>query len=390
MKMMNTALLTGPYDWDPVLLPLSEFAERLAAVRRVLAEQGANALLVHGNSIEHGALAYLTGFIPKLAPAFALVPLDGPICILASGGPGMIGSAKLLTWVEDVQPLGNLRNSLSEWLGNFARNGRAVIGLWGGNKIARRPYLAASVAIQEVGAIIDLDEPLDSLRRRKSPLELRLLRESCRILAIAGDVFERAASGGSGARTAALAAERAAYAHGAQDFRILASARSGGPPLPLDGPADLHIVPILACLAVRFAGYWSEGFVTVAPPPHGALAHAKAALKAMLQGARSGATSSDLHRAAAPHLSPYKFHPMVESALGNGIGLSLEESPIPSRNENFLLEADCVYTLRCGAMGEGSDNAIVSSMVVVSETGANILWPSKNYPADPEILRGSR
>ena len=81
---------------------------------------------------------------------------------------------------------------------------------------------------------------------------------------------------------------------------------------------------------------------------------------------------------------------MVDSTIGNGIGLSLEESPIPSRNENFQLEADCVYTLRCGAMGEGSDNAIVSAMVAVSEAGTNIIWPSKNYPADPEILRGTR
>src|ERR1700693_1098812 len=119
MRMKNTALLTGPYDWDPALLPLAEFEARLNAVRRVLAERRASALLVHGDSVEHGALAYLTGFVPKLGPAFALVPRDGPIRILASGGPGMIGSAKLLTWVEDVRPLGNLRNALGEWLGEM-------------------------------------------------------------------------------------------------------------------------------------------------------------------------------------------------------------------------------------------------------------------------------
>src|SRR5580692_6091921 len=137
--MRNTALLTGPYDWDPALLPLSEFEERLAAVRRVLAMQGATALLVHGNSIEHGALAYLTGFVPKLGPAFALVPHDGPIRILASGGPGMIGSAKRLTWVEDVAPLGNLRDSLNAWLVDVVRNGSAGVGLCCGNKMAYRP-----------------------------------------------------------------------------------------------------------------------------------------------------------------------------------------------------------------------------------------------------------
>src|ERR1700730_12255425 len=108
MRMKNTALLTGPYDWDPALLPLAEFEVRLADVRRVLAETGATALLVHGHSVEHGAIAYLTGFVPKLGPAFALVPRDGPIRLLASGGPGMIGSAMLLTWVEDVRPLSNL------------------------------------------------------------------------------------------------------------------------------------------------------------------------------------------------------------------------------------------------------------------------------------------
>src|ERR1700684_622383 len=113
MRMKNTALLTGPYDWDPALVPLAEFEARLVAVRRVLAERGATSLLVHGHSMEHGALSYLTGFVPRLGPAFVLVPSDGHLRILASGGAGMMTSAKLLTWVEDVRPLANLRNALA-------------------------------------------------------------------------------------------------------------------------------------------------------------------------------------------------------------------------------------------------------------------------------------
>src|ERR1700674_832386 len=147
MRMKNTALLTGPYDWDSALLPLAEFEARLSAVRRVLVEFRATALLVHGDSVEHGALAYLTGFVPKLGPAFALVPRDGPVRMLASGGAGMIGSAKLLTWVEDVRPLSNLQNALSEWLGDMVRDGRAVPSLWGGSMMAQRPYVAVASAI---------------------------------------------------------------------------------------------------------------------------------------------------------------------------------------------------------------------------------------------------
>jgi Xaa-Pro aminopeptidase len=390
MRMKNTALLTGPYDWDPALLPLAEFEARLNAVRRVLATCGATALLVHGDSVEHGALAYLAGFVPKLGPAFALVPRDGPVRILASGGPGMIGSAKLLTWAEDVRPLSNLRNALSEWLGEKNRNGQAVLGLWGGKMMAQGPYLAVVAAIQPFGKMIEMDDQLDALRRYKSPRELELLREACRILAVACDAFERAAADGSGARSAALAAERAAFASGAQDVRILASARNGGPPLPFDGPGDIHVAPLLACLAVRFAGYWAEGLVTVAAPPSGALARARAALTEMLREVRPGATSSDLFRAAAQHLPPYKFHPPAESVSGNGIGLSFEESPNLGRDEKLRLEEGGVYTLRAGAMGEGSDNAVISAMVKVTGTGIDVLWSAKEYSGKQENAKGSR
>jgi len=390
MRMKNTALLTGPYDWDPALVPLAEFEARLAAVRRVLAASEAAALLVHGHSVEHGALAYLTGFVPKLGSAFALVPRDGPIRILASGGPGMISSAKLLTWVEDVRPLSNLRNALGDWLGDMFRDGRPMLGLWGGNIMAQRPYLAVAAAIQPFGKMIDMDDQLDALRRHKSPREMELLREACRILAIACDAFERATLDGSGARSAALAAERAAFSNGAQDVRILASARDGGPPLPFDGPGDTRVAPLLACLAVRFAGYWAEGLVTVAAPSSGALARAEAGLTAMLREVRPGATSGDLLRAAAQHLPPYRFHPLVQFAFGNGIGLSFEEAPILDRDEKSRLEEDGVYTLRCGAMGEGSDNAVISAMVAVSGTGIDILWPAAEHTSSQKDSKGSR
>jgi Xaa-Pro aminopeptidase len=390
MRMMNTALLVGPYDWDPALVPLTEFETRLNTIRRVLSERGATALLVHGHSAEHGALAYLTGFVPKLGPAFALVSLDGAIRILASGGPGMMSSAKLLTWVEDVRPFGNLRNALSEWFSNLARDGRVILGLWGRTTMAQRPYVAIADAIQPFGTIIEMDDPLDALRRHKSVRELHLLRQSCRILTAACDTFARAVADGAGARSAALASERAAFAAGAQDVRILASARNGGPPLPFDGPEDNRVAPLLACLAVRFAGYWSEGLITVGAAPNGALARAEAVLGAILQEARPGATLDDLLRVEAQHLPPYKFLPFVKPAIGNGIGLSLEESPILGRDENLRLAEGGVYTLRCGALGEGSDNALASAMVAVHAKGIEVLWSAAEFSDNQKNIRGSR
>jgi Xaa-Pro aminopeptidase len=390
MRMRNTALLTGPYDWDAALLPLAEFEARLAAVRRALAETGATALLVHGHSMEHGALAYVTGFVPKLGPAFALVQREGPVRIFASGGPGMMRSAKLLTWVEDVRPLGNLRNTLSECFGDMVRDGRVALGLWGGRTMAQRPYVAVASAIQSFGGIIEIDDKLDALRRSKSPREMELLREACRILSVACDALERVIAEDSGARSAALAAERAAFAAGAQDVRILASARDGGPPLPIDGSSDIRVAPLLACLAVRFSGYWAAGLATVSGTQGGALARAEAALAGMLREARPGATSSDLLRAEERHLPPYKFHPLVENAVGNGIGLSFEESPNLGREEEARLEEGGVYTLHSGAMGKGSDSAVVSAMIAVSGTGSEVLWPAAGQPGKKENSKGLR
>jgi Xaa-Pro aminopeptidase len=382
MRMMNAALLTGPYDWDASLIPLAEFERRLAALRRAMAERGVGAVLVHGNSIEHGALAFLTGFTPKLGPAFALVPREGAIRLLVSGGPGMIPSAKLLTWVEDVRPVGSLRNSVSEWLSGVSLDGLGHIGLWGGKNMAQRACLAVAAAMPPAVRLIEMDDSLDELRRRKSACELGLVRKSCRILAGAAEAFQKAASNGSGVCSAALAAERAAYANGAQDVRVLASARNGGAPLPLDSSTDSRRAPLLAVLAVRFAGYWSEGLVTVGAPGGGALVRARAGLAAMLRQTRPGATSIDLGRAAAEHLAAYKLHPVVVSTIGNGIGVALEEPPILSRGEIVALERGGAYTLRWGASGEGSDNAIVSAMIAVTDTRSEILWPPAELADD--------
>jgi hypothetical protein len=59
-------------------------------------------------------------------------------------------------------------------------------------------------------------------------------------------------------RAAALAGERAGYARGAQDIRVLASRRAGGMPLPLDDADDARPTSANLYVAVRVAGYWAD------------------------------------------------------------------------------------------------------------------------------------
>lgn len=382
MRLKPTALLTGPYDWDPAIVPVQEFESRLANVEHVLASREVSALIVHGNSAEYGALAYLTGLVPKLGPAFALIGRDSSVRLLVSGSPTMLGAAKRLTWVEDVRPIGDLKNSISAWLKEILREEHANVGLWGHCSMALRPYNAIRSAIEPLGRVVELDAPLEVLRLRKSSLEQELCRQASRILGDSVAELTRTHAAGSGARSSCLAAELVAFRLGAQDARTLASTRHGGAPVILDAAAnDSKLDPLLAYMAVRFAGYWVEGFITLARSGTGALTAAQRSLDAMLQSARAGLSLEKLASIATQHVLPYKLHPFIDSSIANSIGLSLEEPCDKSAPEASILQQGGVYTLRCGAASpsdgaSASDNAIVSAMIAVHEQGTEVLWPA--------------
>ncbi|HXQ52488.1 MAG TPA: M24 family metallopeptidase [Stellaceae bacterium] len=371
MQVLQTTLLTGPYDWDASLLPRAEFEARLLRVRAALAQAGAGALLVHGHAGDYGALAYLTGFVPKLGPALALVPMEGGIRIIVSGTALMLPQAKLLTWVEDVLPFGNVPKLVGEWL---AEQHGATLATWGGPSLAHGLHRGIAASVRPLGAMVALDDALDLVRRQKSPRELDLMRRAGKILAASAAAFTAASRGGAGARTAALAAERAAIAAGAQDVRTLASLRPGGAPLPLDGAEDRVLDPLLAAIAVQHAGYWAAGHVTVANAPGAALARAEAALAAVLREARPGATGDTLLRVAETQLHPLGPHAMMRGAIGRGIGLSLEEGPALSGAVS--LAAGATYALLVGAQGAAADAAVQSAVVAITGAGAEILWSS--------------
>jgi Xaa-Pro aminopeptidase len=364
MQVLQTTLLTGPYDWDPAVLPRAEFDGRLQRVRAALAGTGAKALLVNGHAGDYGALAYLTGFVPKLDSAIALVPMEGDIRLLVAGTALMVPQAKLLTWVEDVRPLANVPTLVAEFL---AEKEGAALATWGAGSMAHRLYRGIAAA---VGPMAARDDSLDPIRRRKSPRERALMGEASRILAAASSAFAAAVRDGAGVRTAALAAEREAVARGAQDARTLASLGPGGTPLPLDGREDPVLDPCLAAIAVKRAGYWAAGQLTCGKGG-AALPAAERALAAMLGEARPGATGAALLDAAAKHLAPLAPHRATQGAAGHAIGLSLEEGPALAGDTR--LETGACYALRVGAQGQGTDAALVSAMVAMNDDGAETL-----------------
>jgi Xaa-Pro aminopeptidase len=369
MRMLETTLLTGPFDWDEALMPRAEFDARLDAVRALLRERSIDGLIVGGLSPEHGALGYLTGFTPKLGPALAFIPRQGDLRIVCSGGGAMLSSARRLTFVADVRAMRDPGHEFAAWL----HDSKAVrLALWGDYAITQ----AVRVALDRIAPspLIMLDGELDALRRNKSERERALIVRACTITGSALDELRVETKSGRGVRAAAIAAERAAYAAGAQDVRMLMSMRDGGMPQPLIGPHDPHVDPLLACIAVRFAGYWAEASATITATRSPALATADASLASILQAIRPGIGIAELNAAASQALAGEKLHPFVAENLGNGIGLSREEGPLLATTASTPLQEGDVCTLRSGAYAGGADSAIVSAMVRVGPSGAEILW----------------
>ena len=288
MRILESTLLTGPYDWEERVLPRSEFETRLERVRAEMARAGAAALAIHGHLGDYGALNYLTGYTTKLGATLALVPREGPLRILAPGTPKMTDIAKRLTWVEDVRPLGNVPKNIAEFVGDGN-----TLATWGFGTLPQGLYAGIAKALAP-RTTVALDQALDALRRRKSPRELELIRGAARILAGAAEKFAANLRAGAGVRSAALAAERAAIAAGAQDARVMASLSPGGIPMPLDEASDERVLdPANAGIAVQNHGYWASGTVTVARRSSAAQAKARETLAAALASTRGGARLPD-------------------------------------------------------------------------------------------------
>ncbi|HEY1504974.1 MAG TPA: aminopeptidase P family N-terminal domain-containing protein [Stellaceae bacterium] len=343
MRILESTLLTGPYDWDERVLPRSEFEPRIERVRAAMMQAGASALAVFGHPGNCGALAYLTNFTSKVGPAMALVPREGPLRILASGTPKMMDTAKLLTWVEDVRPLGNVPKNVAEFVGD----GNSL-ATWGFGALPQGIYSGIAKAMAP-RTVLALDQTLEAVRRRKSPCELELMRGAARFLTAATDAFAKNVRAGADVRSAALAGERAAIAAGAQDARVMASLSPGGVPLPLDAASDERVLdPANAGIAVQNHGYWASGCLTVARRSSTAQTRAQEALATALAAALAGA-----------HLP--------DGVTANAIGLSLEEG------SSGPLEAGAVYAVT-GSATDGRETAYASALVAVKEDGGETLW----------------
>lgn len=367
MRVTQPAVLVGNYDWSEELLPRAEYETRIKAVLAKL-DPSLAGLVVYANKVDNAALAYLTNFEPKIESAIGLLAKDGKIRIHAAGSPQMMVNAKRLTWAEDVRPQRDVPKHITEWADEAA--GAGALGFWTTEAMPAEllPRLQAGLGERK---LVDVSASLNALLREKSPVALKLTREACGMLDKAVAAMKGRFNGESG-REAAIAAEKAAANAGAQDVRVLISLSKGGTPTAIDYPDGGKLDPLLAYIAVRHAGYWAEGYVTLTSMTFESITRTQAALQAMLAVAKAGTTTAELRDAAQTAFGSLAIHPAVRRPAV-GIGLMLEETEAEPGGVSKL-EAGRVYSLRAGAHVSISDNALMSAMIVPKADGVDVLW----------------
>lgn len=369
---MHQTLLIGPSDWDAARMPKAEYESRIAALWQSCPT--VSGAIVYGTPAHHAELAYLASFIPKLEPGLALIARAGAPRLLVGGGPNMMGAARPLTWIENVAPLRDVPDEIRRWLGELggANAGAGLSVLIGADYMTAAMRRAVVAAAGEGGTPHDATPELWRMMRRKSAAEQDAIRAACSILNAAMAAVGEAKRAGAGVTAAVLAGERAANAQGAQDVRTLFSVNGGRTLQPFVTLIERAADPLQVYMAVRRYNYWAEGFAMFSERPRPLAAKAADVLRQVIAAIAAGAKVDDVAGMTANAIRPFCPHPVTAHAVGNAIGLALEEPPHTDLGKTF--DAGEVYSVRVGITNGAEQHAIMSAMVAVRDDGGDVLW----------------
>jgi Xaa-Pro aminopeptidase len=364
MDTMHPTLLVGPADWEPARMPKDEFLGRIAALFGAC-DPAIVGAIVYGDPRSHAALAYLTHATPKLEACIALIPRSGAPRLMVGGGANMVGAAKPLTWVETLAPLREAGATIARWRDELG----GALALVNGDAMPLRLRRGIATALGAPPA--DATGLMAQAMRRKSPRELALVREACVGLAAAFAAMREAQRARRSVSETVLAGETAAWRHGAQDVRSLFGRDGQLAPfiMPDDAPAD----PLQVYLAVRYDGYWAEGFAVLSRSAQPAAAAAQAMLSEAIDQMRPGAAHREVARSLAQSIGPRRAHAVTQGGFGHRIGLALQEPGSLTEASQETFAAGEVFTVRAGVR-DGGASALVSTMVAITEDGHEVLW----------------
>ena len=374
MRTMQPVTVFGSYMLDEEQIPPDEFELRVSAAQGVMKENGWCGLIAHGDAEDNAFVTYSTNYSPRNRTALALIGPTGVPRLICWAGLRDIKREAALAWMEDVRMAGNLGDTLRAWFKDAGIEA-GTIGLVDEGAMKPQVHDAVLGALAAAGlTAANADAAIVDLMHRKRPRELVVVRRAAEILGKTFTTLTESWRSGASATDAILAAEGTAFANAAQDARTLFSIDAGRTIRPFDRPLEDHPERFVAYAAVRYQGYWAEGFVTLARRRNGVQRAAAEALERLIASARPGATGDALARAIAPATQGFTPHAALTGSLAHGIGLSLHEAPDLAPGSPGAMVAEGTYSLTVGLSQGQRHHAFASAMISLAGGNTEVLW----------------
>ncbi len=382
--------------------PRSEYEYRLARIRKVMAAQKLDGLLLTSKeNVVYLSGLQTIGWDSKHRPLGLIVPTEDrmPVLVVAES---LEYVAQESSWIEDVRLWGGVRVPGAPAdpiiaIQQAVRDLRLTTGRIGwelgyGTRLAmpQADYEALRAALPEM-KVVDGADALWKVRMIKSPAEVEAIRQACAATSRAFATGFKAIREGMTERQLAgiLFGELASTNH-RPGFVMIRSGRLKYRMInvePFDKPmvrGDLVVVD----LGATYKDYWSDfmRMASIGTPTKEQRAFFDCDLAAQKAGVaviRPGIPTKTIFQACADVIKELGFaeHARIER-VGHGVGLDVHEPPSIAHNSETLVEPGMVLTVEPiffdrpdGKIG----NFALEDVVAVTETGHEVL---STFPKD--------
>ena len=377
-----------------IMIPKSEFQERIVRIQAAMAEKKLDAMLVYGDEYRKENLRYVCNFWPIFERAVCVIPRSGEP-VLAGAPEGENYAREMSVWrtycnvrefacvsvPEEIDyPLAEFVK-LADVIGNALKGGKrlGVVGWYDiPAPIFRRLQEAAPGA-----ELSDASEIIFKQRIVKSDAEVACLAEAGRQACEGYKKLLEYAVDGNPETLAAGAAEGAARMAGAEDinFNVFGSGVRTNTVIGRATDKIMRNGEMLMCaMAVQYQGYVATveyPFVIGTPKDE-----QKKVLNAIFEAAnvqqsflKAGVVAGEMVKAVravfAKHgMTQFDLYPPM-----HGIGLAEAESPYPDENAAYRFEANMCVNSDISLWGcPGGSNRLEEGFVITAE-GPKSLTP---------------
>jgi Xaa-Pro aminopeptidase len=386
MDTMQPILRRGRYVWDKINMPADEFKHRVNKLIEIAKKEDIQLVLVYGAGLnDYANSAYLSNYLTRMPHGSVVcIPSKGEVTLIFQGGSRELKTTARSTWINDIKSSMDLPQSCIQYLENFNPT-KGKIGVVGFRRLM--PFGQYQNFIDGISGfeIVEMEKVFEDLRMLKSSKEHDQIRRASRIVAHGFNFIEGMTPSNLNEKDLETMIDREMRLEGVEDVRILIGKPSeeGWAMRPAENTTIFDNDKIIVYLALSFERYWSEGIRTffiedgcykkVSDESFNSL------YNDILGEMLPSKTVSEFYKSALGKMREKNFIYISDYGLGQGIGLSLQESPIFSNINQTQMKSGMCFSVRIVAVGEGRSAIMIGNTILLNDDGMELLTDTKKY-----------